>query len=113
MTAADPFEFAVAIGALLDELGIPYLVGGSVASIVFGEPRFTQDLDLVIDADEKQVRLLAARYRMGGEVSEKQWRDVMGVLRVNRDLDRDYLDRTAEAFGVRDLLERARQDAGN
>lgn len=37
------------IKALLDDAGIPYMVVGSFASMVYGEPRTTQDLDLVID----------------------------------------------------------------
>lgn len=190
MTDADPFALAVTMGELLDQLGIPYLVGGSVASITFGEPRLTKDLDVMIDAAEGDVRHLVARlerefhvdadaavdalrhrstfsaihiesflrvdfffandlpdvrreqirrgrtltlasgtarfysaedivaqklrwFRMGGEVSDQQWRDVVGVIRMVRDLERQYLEQTAEAFGVRDLLERAFQDAGN
>jgi hypothetical protein len=33
--------------AAFDELGVEYLVGGSIASSVFGEPRQTIDADLV------------------------------------------------------------------
>src|SRR6266705_3406337 len=32
---------------VFDELGVDYLVGGSIASSVFGEPRQTVDADLV------------------------------------------------------------------
>lgn len=32
----------------LDELGIDYFVTGSMASILYGEPRFTNDVDIVI-----------------------------------------------------------------
>jgi hypothetical protein len=47
-------------------------------------------------------------YRMGGEVSEQQWRDVMGVLKVQSEtLDFSYLEQTALEIGVKDLLERA------
>jgi hypothetical protein len=47
-------------------------------------------------------------YCMGGEVSERQWRDVQNVLRVQADrLDQDYLRRWATQLGVLDLLERA------
>jgi len=33
----------------LDALRIPYMVKGSVASILYGEPRLTHDIDLVIE----------------------------------------------------------------
>lgn len=44
----------------------------------------------------------------GDSVSEVQWRDVLGVLRVQRDsVDLAYLRRWAPALSVEDLLERA------
>lgn len=39
----------------LDRLGISYMVVGSLASGAYGEPRMTQDIDVVIDADEQQI----------------------------------------------------------
>ncbi len=51
-------------------------------------------------------------YRIGGEVSERQWRDVLGVLEVQRgNLDLDYLRRWAKDLKVNDLLERAMKEA--
>jgi len=46
-------------------------------------------------------------YRMGGETSDRQWRDVIGIVRVqgNR-LDREYLARQAARLAVTDLLTR-------
>ncbi len=52
-------------------------------------------------------------YRLGDEVSERQWNDVLGVLKVQADsLDRSYLDRWAAELGVADLLAKAQEEAG-
>jgi hypothetical protein len=54
--------------------------------------------------------LLAKLYwfRSGGEVSEVQWRDIEGIVRVSAStLDRGYLQQGAARVGVRDLLEKA------
>lgn len=47
-------------------------------------------------------------FRDGGEVSERQWGDILGVLRVQAgNLDLDHMRRWAAVLGVADLLERA------
>lgn len=52
-------------------------------------------------------------YREGGEVSELQWRDVIGILKAqSRTLDWQYLRRWATELKIADLLDRARQEAG-
>jgi len=52
-------------------------------------------------------------YRRGGEVSERQWADVMGVLQASAGgLDLPYLRRGSAELGVGDLLERALTEAG-
>ena len=52
-------------------------------------------------------------YRQGGEVSSRQWDDLLGVLKVcKKDLDVEYLGRWAPHLGVLDLLDRSLDDAG-
>jgi hypothetical protein len=47
-------------------------------------------------------------YRLGDEVSEQQWRDIVGLLKVRGDeLDLHYLRRFSADLGVLDLLEQA------
>ncbi len=47
-------------------------------------------------------------FRRGGEASDRQWRDVRGIVRVQGGrLDRHYLRTNADTLGVTDLLERA------
>lgn len=50
-------------------------------------------------------------FRLGGESSERQWWDIVGVLKVTEDADRTYLGHWAASLGVADLLERALADA--
>ena len=50
---------------------------------------------------------------MGGEVSDRQWRDILGVLKTRAgELDLDYLRKWARELNVTDLLEHALGDAG-
>ncbi len=47
-------------------------------------------------------------FRMGGEQSERQWKDILGVLKIQRDsLDFEYMQIWAKQIKVNDLLERA------
>ena len=47
-------------------------------------------------------------YRLGDEISERQWGDVLGVMKVNGpSLDRPYLDKWAGELNVADLLAKA------
>lgn len=51
-------------------------------------------------------------YRLGGEVSDRQWRDALGIARTQGPrLDRAYLARFAPAIGVEDLIDRLLHEA--
>ena len=49
---------------------------------------------------------------MGGEVSERQWKYVLGVLKVQSGkLDMDYLHKWADELEVLDLFKRALEES--
>ena len=116
MTAPiDPIAVAALVAGTFDRLGILHTIGGSIASSIAGEPRTTVDIDIVAAIDEGDVHppedILLQKlrwYRQGGEISDRQWRDIGGIVRVQGErLDREYLQRNAPILGVADLLARA------
>jgi hypothetical protein len=51
-------------------------------------------------------------YRMGGEVSDRQWRDILGVLKTRAgELELDYMRKWAHELKVSDLLESALKES--
>jgi hypothetical protein len=178
-------EVAFDVGRHFDALGVVWLIGGSVASSLLGEPRATADIDVVADIRERHVgelhRLLASDYYIddaavrwavsarrsfnvihqasitkvdifcckdddlardqlarrivldiegrtlpvssaedtilqkllwfedGSRVSERQWHDALGVLRVRGDsIDEAYIERHASVRGIAELWNRLR-----
>ena len=66
-----------------------------------------------ISAPEDTILAKLQWHRRGGEVSERQLTDVLGVLKVQRErLDLAYLREWAERLGVLDLLEGLLAEAG-
>ncbi len=56
----DPLSLARQVGDTLDELGIAWVLGGSLASSLAGEPRSTMDIDLAVVMTPLDVDRLAA-----------------------------------------------------
>jgi hypothetical protein len=174
----------------LEGAGVRYAIGGSWASTAFGEPRLTNDVDILADFSESSLdrflkslpesfyaepqeahtALLHGRsfnvifmpaafkfdffparsyplgtqeldravllaipelsedpapfvtpedillaklhwYRLGGEASEVQWRDIRGIVRgCGATLDHAYLEQSASQLGVAALLVKALSD---
>ena len=190
--SADPLAIAIRIASVLESLGTRYVLGGSLASVAFGEPRATLDVDIAADLQPERVTELMAAveadffadadwiaqevrrrgsfqlvhresmmrvdvfvpewtglhlwkwehrrrievdaesgaqidvtapegiviqkltwFRTGGELSDRQWRDVLGVLKnQGTQLDLAAMKEQASLSDVRDLLERALREAG-
>lgn len=55
----DPRHLLVEITKILDRLRIPYLVSGGMAVLMWGRPRFTADIDIVIELQTNQLEALA------------------------------------------------------
>lgn len=63
-----------------------------------------------IASPEDNILAKLVWYRQGGEVSDRQWQDVVNVIRIQSGLlDDEYLSLWAANLGVFDLLERVRQ----
>jgi hypothetical protein len=51
-------------------------------------------------------------FRKGGEVSDRQWSDVLGILKIQKGtLDYEHITKWCEQLGVRDLLDKAKSEA--
>jgi hypothetical protein len=57
----EPRLFALFTGPL-EKSGIQYMVTGAVASVIYGEPRTTHDIDLVVDLKESDIARLLVAY---------------------------------------------------
>ena len=63
--------------------------------------------DVFVKSAEDTVLRKLLWFRLGGEVSDRQWQDVRGIVGVQGDrLDVEYLTRSADQLRVRDLLDR-------
>lgn len=56
------FELLQKVVGVFERLGIPYLITGSVAAMAYGEPRLTNDIDIVAAIDEKHVKDLVMSF---------------------------------------------------
>ena len=53
-----PDDVLARIVSALDGAGVPYMLTGSLASSIYGTPRATKDIDIVIAPTERQLRKL-------------------------------------------------------
>lgn len=48
--------------AVLEDLELPYLLTGSIATTLYGEPRFTNDIDVVVDLPARRIEEFCAAF---------------------------------------------------
>lgn len=78
------------------------------------EPTRIGEQSIVVLRPDDTILSKLLWYRDGGETSDQQWRDIVGVLRISaQHLDNGYLDKWARKVGIESLLARARNDAGS
>lgn len=83
----------------------------------FDGGEFARSKGIKLEGTDFEVRVCCAEdivaaklewYRLGEEHSDRQWNDILGVLRLNADrLDLELLRSSATELGVADLLEKA------
>ncbi len=75
-----------------------------VMSVIDTDP----DRWVYVISPEDTILAKLERYRMGDEISDRQWRDILGVMKTRAgELDNVYLRNWAAELKVGDLLERA------
>lgn len=88
----------------------------------FDREQFSRRINAIVAADPERTAFVASAedtilaklewYRSGGEVSDRQWRDSIGILKAQgKQLDLNYLREWASRLSIEDLLERALHDA--
>jgi hypothetical protein len=68
--------------------------------------------DLFVHSPEDLVLQQLHWYRLGGAVSDRQWRDILGILLVQRGrLDLAFLRQLAAEAGLAELVDRVISEA--
>ncbi len=67
----EPIEITLLVISAFEELGIRYLIGGSLASSIYGEPRSTRDADLLADVRFEHADRLCEMLRSQFNVSKE------------------------------------------
>jgi hypothetical protein len=78
---------------MLERMKVPYIIVGSIASIAYGETRFTQDIDIIAQF---------GYFSEGG--GDRHLRDIAGILRVTGEgVDRAEVERWAAKLGYLEI----------
>ncbi len=67
MEHSDPRTLLVSVANILEQLGLRYLVTGGMAVFIWGRPRFTADIDIVVEIAESDIGKLEAALKALGK----------------------------------------------
>ncbi len=114
----DPLAPALRLLGVFDGLGLVWAIGGSVASSVHGEPRATEDVDVVVDLPQERLAEVLAGVAGQFYVSARHARDAVRRQRAFNLIDLATARKVdvfvADAHARRTQLERRRRvDVGS
>jgi hypothetical protein len=105
-------EFLLRVVQCLEAAGIPFMVAGSHASSFYGQPRATNDADLVIDPTPAQLenflRLLGDTYYVSPEAAREALRDraLFNIIDFSGGWKADLIIRKQRPFSVEEFQRR-------
>lgn len=96
-------ELLRAAVAILNDADVPYMIVGSYASAFHGEPRMTQDIDVVIDPDAQSIELLVDlvdrdRFYLGDAVEAFRSRSMFNLIEPSSGWKVDFVVRKDRPF---------------
>lgn len=115
----DPLLVALEVGSILERLDLPYLVAGSLVSSLHGEPRSTNDVDLVVDLPQGRVSalldLLGDRYYVDADAVRAAARagGAVNLVHYATAVKVDLFVAGADAFDAERLRSRIRVHVGS
>ena len=113
---SEPLRVVATIAGAFDSLGIAYVIGGSVASSLYGVPRATQDVDLVADIRASQIDaltgMLADEFYVDADMIREalQRRSSFNVVHLATMFKADVFILQADSWS-REEMKRARTEA--
>jgi hypothetical protein len=113
-----PTEFLLYVAELLERLGIPYHVGGSIASSAHGMYRASADIDFVIDPTTIQLEALARALEPGFYVSRSAMaealssRSTFNAIHDETSFKIDFFIKGTAPFDAEELRRSIRQEVG-
>jgi hypothetical protein len=110
-------EFLHRVTAALDSTGVPYMLTGSLASSMYGIPRATNDIDVVIAPTREQLLSLVQLFQRLGltvesdaAVTALRARSQFNVIDLLRGFKVDLIFRKEREFSVTEFDRRERHE---